>query len=130
MAHAVFVDVPHVKHLQMQARNGRLLGSIHAANPHEGDIGWQQRRRPPAPTDEWRRAVSEQASHWHAVQIAAGAAGLVVDVGVGVEPEHAKMPMLAIAMPRNSTDRTDGQAVIAPHQQREIPLGQRVIDCM
>ena len=50
-----------------------------------------------APAHQRLRTVAQQASHRHAVQVAAGADGFGVDVGVRVQPDHAQVLALAPA---------------------------------
>jgi hypothetical protein len=71
--------------------------------------------------------VAQQAGHRHAVQVAAGADRLGVDVGVRVEPDHAQLLAAGTAVARHGADRADRQAVVAAHQQRHVPLGESLV---
>ena len=124
VAHAVLVDVAHVEHLQSELANRLLFLRVNAADADEIDVVSGQRRRLTAPSGQRWRAVPEQARHRHAVQVSAGAAGGGVDVGVGVEPDHAQQLALLAAMARDGADRADRQAVVATHQQRRLAPGQ------
>jgi hypothetical protein len=70
----------------------------------------------PADLDQLLRAVPAQAGHRHAVQVAAGREHAGVEVGMGVQPQHAQLAAGCAAVARHGADAADAQAVVAAQQ--------------
>ena len=124
-AHAMLVDEPHVKHLQPDLLHQAFFTLVHAADAdlaHPGRVnGWPL----PGQAGQAIGPVAAQAGHRHAVQVAARGQGLGVEVGMGIEPQHAQPLARVAAVARHRADRADGQAVVAAQQQRQLPYLQR-----
>ena len=120
----MLVDVAHVEHLQAEPANRFLFVGVDAADADEVDVLGRDRAGSPLHPTSALRAMAQQAGHRHAMQVAGGADGFGVDVGVGVQPDHAQMLARVAAMPGHGADRADGQAMVAPHEQRRLARGQ------
>lgn len=91
-------------------------GLIHHIRHSLADAG-----RLPPNLGKQRVALSEIDGQRHAVNIAARARVLGIQIAVGVEPDDAKMEVMS----RQSGDRADGDAVIATENERKPPAGGR-----
>ena len=96
-----------------------LLALIDAADADLSNHARVDRRHLPADLDQRARTVPAQASHRHAVQIAAGRQHVGVEIRVRIEPQDPQRLAPLAAVARDRTDRSHGQAVIAPEQHRK-----------
>ena len=62
------------------------------------------------------------------MQIAGGREAAGVEVGMRVQPENAQLASALAAMPCHGADRTQAQAMVAAHEQRQITRGKRRMD--
>src|SRR6516165_11730103 len=122
LAHAHLVDVTHIEHIEPLLVHEALCPGIDAAHadlPHPRRIDG---RRAAADADQLRRTEAAQARDRHAVHVTARGELAGVEVGVGIEPQHAQFAALLAAVPCDGCDRADAEAVIAAEQDRQPPL--------
>ena len=81
------------------ARERVSLAGIHAADANLPDPAGIDRTRGATEFGQLLWAVTAQARHRHAVQIAARCQHGGVEVGVGIEPQHAQALAVLPAMP-------------------------------
>lgn len=62
------------------------------------------------------------------MQVAAGRDVRGVEIGVSVEPDHPQVTAGGTAVRRHRADGANGQAVIAPHEQRHRTRTQGFTD--
>ncbi len=101
-----------------------LLARIDAANADLPDVLGVERRHLAADLDQLLWALAAQASHRHAVDVAAGRQEIGVEVGVRIEPQHAQLLAGLAAVARHRADRADRQAVVAAEQDRQARTRQ------
>ena len=75
----------------------------------------------PADAREFVRPEPAEARHRHAVDIAARGQRRGVEIGVGIEPQHAQLAARIPAPPRDRGNRTDRERVVAAQQDRHAP---------
>ena len=78
--------------------------------------------------DEALRSPAEQAGDRHAVHVPARCDRGRVEVRVGVEPQDTQLLALGSTVLNHGRDRSHGQAVVAPHGDREAPLPEFLAD--
>ena len=123
-AHAHLVDETHVKHVQPGLVHQAFFALVDAAyanlaHPFGTDGGYLA-----ADAGQHIRAISAQASHRHAVDVAAGGERVGVEVGVGVQPQHPQFLTDIAAMPGHRADRAQPQTVIPPQHDGQAVLLQ------
>ena len=101
-----------------------LFARIDAADADLADHPRVNGRHRAADLDQRLRTKAAQARHRHAVQVAARRQRAGVEVGVGVEPQHAQLLARLATVARHRADRADAQAVVAAKQDRQPALPQ------
>ena len=114
VAHAHFVDITHVEHLDAHVMHQALLARIHAADADLAQVFGMQCRHVAANLHQFPGAMATQTGHGHAVDIAAGREGGGVEVGMRVEPQHAQPLAAFAAMAGDGADGAYAQTVVAP----------------
>ena len=123
LAHAHLVDGAHVKHLQALLVHKALFALVHAADADLADLLGPQCRAPAGHVGQLRqlgRAKAAQAGHGHAVHIAAGRQRAGVEVGMGIEPQHAQLFAAFGAVAGHGADAAQAQAVVATQQDGQV----------
>ena len=127
VAHAHFVDEAHVEHLQSHLVHQSLFAGIDTADSDLAHHLGVQGRHGAAYFDQRLRTLPAQASHGHAMDIAAGREQAGVEVGVRIEPQHTQLLASLAAMPCHGADGAYTQAVVTAQQDgqaTELQLGQ------
>src|SRR5690606_7787902 len=122
--HADLVDVAHVVDVQAVLLDQLLLALVDRADadlPHH--VG-RDRRRVTAEVGQFARAQAAQARHRHAVDVARRGDLAGVEVGVGVQPQHAQLLAGLAAVARDTGDRAQAQAVVTAQQDRHAAAGE------
>ena len=83
--------------------------------------------RHPADAGQRLGAEAAQRGHRHAVGVAGGGQLVGVEVGVGVQPQHAQGLAGGAAVACHRADRANRQAVVAAHQNGKAALHQRAV---
>jgi len=123
--HAHLVDIAHVEHFHARLPDEAFFPFVHASDADLAKSRRLQGRCHAANARQLSRAVAAQYRHRHAVRIAGGRQVMGVEVGVGVQPQHAQVFAQLAAMTGHRADRANGQAVVAPQQDGHFAFAQR-----
>src|SRR5690606_7453818 len=116
--HADLVDVAHVVDVEAVLLDQFLLALVDRADadlPHH--VGGY-RRGVAAKVGQRVWAEAAQAGHRHAVDVAGRGNVAGVEVGVGIEPQHAQLLAGLAAVAGDAGDRAEAEAMVATEQDR------------
>mmetsp|Transcript_20990 Transcript_20990/g.81089 ORF Transcript_20990/g.81089 Transcript_20990/m.81089 type:complete len:387 (+) Transcript_20990:670-1830(+) len=116
VAHAHFVDEAHVEDFKVLLVHEAPLALVDAADADLAHPLRADRGHMAADLDQLLGPEAAQAGHGHAVDVAAGGEGAGVEVGMGVQPQHAQLLAHVAAVAGHGADGAQAQAVVAAEQ--------------